>query len=138
MALNVDCQVTDESIAVLKRQNDELRFRLGQELDAGHAMDRDLNAMKSDLNNCEREEASLNQMLKDAASVGHANQDFHAHLAELRAKNDQVLDQNRKLQADLEVQLQIKERDMQSAKHAHMASMEAKEQEYVHARNVIE
>lgn len=102
MALNIDCQVTDEAICGLKRQNEDLRFRLGQEIDAGHKLDRDFSTLKADLMHVEREEESMKWRLNDSAAVGHANQDLHAVLADLRAKNDLVLEQNRKLQADLE------------------------------------
>ena len=36
MQLNIDCQVTDETIVSLKRHNDELRQRLAHEIDNGH------------------------------------------------------------------------------------------------------
>ena len=56
MALNVDCQVSDETIATLKRQNEELRYRLSQEIDAGHRLDKDSRALEADLMHIEREE----------------------------------------------------------------------------------
>lgn len=84
MALNVDCQVTDETIVQLKRQNEELRHRLSSEIDAGHKLDRDVRAMEADLMHIEREEQSVALMIKESADVGHCHSGLQAHLAELR------------------------------------------------------
>lgn len=56
MQLNIDCQVTDETIVSLKRHNDELRQRLGHEIDQGHQLDRSVRALEADLAHIEREE----------------------------------------------------------------------------------
>ena len=105
VALNVDCQVTDETIVQLKRQNDELRARLDQEVNAGHRLDRDLRTLEADFMHFDREEKSVSMMVKDSADVGHANADLNAHLSELKVQNARVLAENRRLQQELEAQL---------------------------------
>lgn len=56
MQLNIDCQVTDETIVSLKRHNDELRQRLAHEIDNGHQFDRSVRALEADLAHIDREE----------------------------------------------------------------------------------
>jgi len=92
MQLNIDCQVTDETIVSLKRHNDELRQRLGHEIDQGHQLDRTVRALEADLAHVEREEQSCAAMCKDATDTTAANASLHAHLAALRTQNDMVLD----------------------------------------------